>query len=182
MQVSAVTTLAAGLMSSDSNSPGPSYAGIGVGAGWLVVSTLMAAFYHPYASADRDISPMPKGSMREQLTRERAAEEEIKRIAATGQRLKWMSVLTNLGAGVYLIAKGKNKDALGETNYVTQGFQVASAVFSLAPLFFGFHWESVYEEQKDYKKRIYAPVATPTIFVDPVTQKYTPGFALSMQF
>lgn len=181
IQISAVTTLAAGIVSHDSNSPGASYVGMGVGGAWLAASVILSSTYHPYATAHREISVLPKGTVREQLTRERLAEEEIQKISAAGERLRWLSFFSNLGASIYLLAQKNNGIGDDKKNVMT-GFQVAAAVASLTPLIFGFHWHDVAMEQKEYKKKIYAPVANATVFVDPVTQKTIPGLVLSVGF
>jgi hypothetical protein len=181
IQLSAVATLAAGVVSNNSNSPGASYVGIGVGGAWLLTSVVLAASYHPYTSADQAVSVLPKGSIREQLTRERISEEEIQSISAAGERLKWLSVVSNLGTSIYLLSRSDSGIDQSKKNLM-KGFQIAAAVASLTPLVFGFHWHDVYVEQKEYKKRIYAPVANATVFVDPSTQKMIPGLVLSMGF
>jgi hypothetical protein len=184
IQISAVSTLAAGLTSLKSENSGPGLSGIGVGAGWLALTTWMAVSYRPYTSAWREVSALPKGSTREQLTRERLAEEEIHRMASVGRKMKWLSFLTNAGAAAYMIAV-PGKDANGATLEVSQTarvFQYASAALSLTPLVFGFHWNEVHEDQKNYKKRIYAPIASAMVFSEPVTGRTIPGMMFSMSF
>lgn len=126
-------------------------AGFGVGAGWLAVTSAMAMYYDPYGSAAREISPLPKKSTREMLTRERLAEERLEAVAKLSRKLKWMSFVTNAGASAYM---------LGTTSGLGTVMCGLSAVTSLAPLIFKSSWEEIADAQADYKKRIYSPVAS----------------------
>jgi hypothetical protein len=183
IQVSALSTLVAGVMSMNSETSGPGIAGLSVGAGWLAFSTVMAMKYTPYASAVQNVGPLPKGTVREQLTRERAAEEEIRSIAATGQRIRWLAILSNLGTAAYMISQeSKLKDPVTGTNYPATISRYAAAALSLSPLVFGFHWSDVKNQQQEYKKRIYAPVASATFLLEPATQTLVPGMLFSMRF
>ncbi len=193
IQLSGLATLAAGVAAFDPSDPSAGHLGIGIGAGWLVLTGVLSVTYEPYRSAYRyDVGPMPKGTIREQLAREREAEEDIKSIAAMGERLKWLSVVTNLGTSIYMIAKSgsnsnscvncPNSSTTSSANTTAQGFGIASAAISLFPLIFRFHWHDVAESQMDYKKRIFAPVANVTFFHDPMTGKEVPGMALSLRF
>src|SRR5689334_1777340 len=58
MQVSALTTLGAGITSLDPVYPTNGVIGIGVGGGWLLVTTVMALAYHPYSSSNANVSPL----------------------------------------------------------------------------------------------------------------------------
>jgi len=181
VQVSALSTLVAGFVSFDSSNSSPSYVGIGTGASVLAISTILSMTYHPYTSAmSTEGKSTLKGTVRDQLTRERTAEEEIKRIASLGEKIRWISFASNLGASVYMLAK--NGDNGTQKNYTAQGFAIGSAIASLAPVIFRFYWSEVRDSQEEYKKRIFAPVANATFFTDPVTQKAVPGMSLSVNF
>lgn len=181
IQISGALTLASALASYDATNTGPYYAGIGVGGGWLVLSTFLAFTYHPYAEANREVSPMPKGSVREDLARERMAESEIQGAARTGERLRWLSVLTNLGTSVY-IAASSNGNGSSNRSPLAQGLNIASIMGSLAPAIFRFYWSDVASEQNDYKKRIYGPVAETGFLSEPGTGHPSPGMLLSFHF
>lgn len=186
MQLSGLATLVAGISSYDSNSPTPAYAGMFVGGGWFVISTVLAFTYQPYNSGWKDVSPLPKGSTREQLTRERAAEEEIKSIASVGEKLKWISMITELGAVAYMFARsttsGSPPQGTAVVGPIAPVLQIAAGVVALSPLLFRFHWAEVADEQAEYKKRIYAPVAHATFFYDQVTRTAVPGVGVSLAF
>jgi hypothetical protein len=176
IQLSAAVTLAAGCMSMDPASNYPGIVGIIAGGSWLATTTILALAYRPYESGWNEISALPKGTTREQLTRERAAEASIRSAASLGTKLRWISFATNLVSSAYMLAA--TKSASGPVI----GVQLAAAAFSLTPILFRFHWHDVADDQQDYKKRVYAPVASPTFFVDPVTHDLTPGVALSWAF
>lgn len=182
-QASSIMTLTSGALFYDSNHSNAYIAGIGIGASWLVASTLMAAFYTPYQNANADLISLPHGTTREQLTRERAADEEMHRLASLGEKLRWLSVLTNVGANVAMMASTGNSDssATGFSS-IRKGYQAVSIAFALAPLFFRPHWIDVADEQESYKKRIYSPVATGALFYDQGTREYVPGMQVGFLF
>ena len=57
-----------------------------------------------------------------------------------------------------------------------------SAVASLTPLIFKHRWEETESLQEEYKRRIYAPVAGPTLLTDPSGLSLSPGVSLSLRF
>jgi hypothetical protein len=181
IQISGLTTLVAG--AAQLASPDPSkdasgvtgLAGLAVGGGWLVTSLALEAWYQPYTSASKDISALPRKTQREQLVRERYAEEAINAQARLACRLKWISVATNLGANIYMATQAKPSSF----SQVADG--VAAAV-ALTPLIFRSHAQDVADEQSEYKKRIYAPLATATVFSEPRTGQVAPGLLFSMSF
>ena len=179
IQVSAVSTLAAGiLLSGDSvkdTTKGYNAVGMAIGGGWLATTLAIEAFYQPYSSAKQEVNAMPHKTQREQLTRERYAEEVFRSQARLATRLKWLSVATNLGANVLMITNGQS----GST---AQVFAATGAVLSLTPLVFRSYRQDIADEQEDYKKRIYGPVASATIFSAPGTHEAAPGVVLSMSF
>jgi hypothetical protein len=95
---------------------------------------------------------MPKKSQREQLTRERFAEEAIRSQARLAMRLKWLSVTTNLFANIYMATQVKS-------GTYSQVFDFVGVGMALAPMVFRTHYQNVSDEQDDYKKRIYGPVS-----------------------
>ncbi len=181
IQVSALATLTAGVLQFGSTDlvkdpdKRAGWAGILVGGGWLAATALMATNYQPYGSAQQDVSALPRKSQREQLTRERIAEERINAAARLGRKIQWLSVLTNAGAAIYMNSNAEP----GSFSKVVDGATIA---FAVAPLFFRYHWIDVAEEQRDYKKRIYAPVASATVFAEPGSGRLAPGLALALGF
>lgn len=168
VQISAVATLGAGLIASgdypDTASPDrednvdwASRTAIATGAVWLAASTYMALTYRPYHVAYGKNKKQPAGNQREQLTKERLAEEALADAAQMGRRVRFLSFLTNFLASGYVAASGDKK------SQIAGGL---GAVLSLAPLIFRSHWEGVHKTHKLYKKRIYGPVASAFVVPD----------------
>lgn len=179
IQISALTTLTAGIAQSsgadlaDDPDQLSKWAGIGVGGGWLAVTLAMALSEPGYVSASREVSALPKGSKREQLIRERLAEEALEKQGRLGCRLKWISFATNAAANVYMLAQSES----GSFARVADG---VALLVSAAPLVFTSHWEQIAREQADYKKRIYGPVAS--IGTGAVAGRLAPMLTLSLSF
>lgn len=181
-QVSALSTMTAGfiqlqgdattLRDVDANS---GIAGLATGGAFLAATFAIEALYSPYAEAAREIAAMPAKTPREQLVRERAAEEAIRSASRMASRIKWISVLANVGVNGYMAAQAK----VGTLPQVIDGLALVAA---FAPLVFGSHAQDVYREQESYKKRIYAPIASFTIMSEPKTGAAAPGAALRLSF
>ena len=178
IQISAISTLAAGIATYDSASPGQSILGMGVGAGWLILTSVLTQTYHPYSSGWARVKGLPKSSLREELAFERRAEEELRATYAAGERMRWLSITTQLGASVVMLAKGNGGGGIN----LSQGFQIGSALLALAPLIFPFHSRTIYTEQMEYKKKIYGPIARPTLLFDKIARSFVPGVAVSFRF
>lgn len=159
---------------SDLNGAAP-YIGMGVGALWWVATTVWIHPLDPYGKGLEEISKNTGKSTRDLLTRERMAEESIRRAAKVARRMKWLSVVSNLAASALMGSAGK-----------PDGFSNAlagiSAVASLTPLIFKHRWEETEALQEEYKRRIYAPVAGPTLLSDPNGLSLSPGVSLSLRF
>lgn len=154
-------TLTAGAMASGSLKEGEeeSYSpavAIGIGAVTVLATSWAALSYKPYRSAYKKLKKLPTRNKREQLKRERMAEEEISSLKSIGFKTRLTIAVANAAAAGYL--SGTIDD---DTEEGKQAKSVAaiSQVVSLLPLFFPMRWESVANEQEKYKKRIYAPVA-----------------------
>lgn len=180
-QISAASTLVAGLLQfgnvdekSDPDKKSP-LAGIIVGAGWLGINYYLGHHYNVYQNTQGDVSKISGNSMRDQLTRERFAEEGMSQAARLGRKLKWMSVLSNVAANTYMISNTK-KDSLSE---VVNGVAILAA---LGPLFFETSWESAWRDQQNYKKKIYGPVVSVSSGVFSVGQNIAPGLGLNFKF
>lgn len=177
VQVSALATLTAGLFQlsyvNERKDPSnySSLIGISVGSAWLVGSFFLAQGYAPYQKAHERISALSKKAPRERLVAERLAEEEIDAAARMGRKIAYASILTNLGASLYMAVKSESG-----------GVAATSAALSLLPLIFRYHWGDVARYQRDYKKKIYGPIARAALLADPVNRNLVPGFTLALQF
>jgi hypothetical protein len=180
MQVSAIATLTAGLLQygnvdehkdEDKRSP---LIGTVVGASWLGINYFVGQKLKVYRSTLEEINKLPAKTNEDKLIRERIAEEGIRRAAKLSKRMKWLSVLTNVGANAYMLDKAE-KDSSSEI------FNAVSLAASLGPLLFSTEWEDIAKDQKKYKKRIYGPILTSSVFK--VGRKdYAPGLLFSMKF
>lgn len=181
LRISALSTLVSGITqlgdvdeTKDDRRISP-YIGIIVGAGWLSLSHFAFNHSNSYLNAFKIVSKLKKDSKREQLVRERVAEEEIKRLARIGKKMKWLSFLTNAATNAYIIGNA-DKDSL---SIVTGGVGLLS---SFAPLLFPTRWEIVLEEQKSYKKKIYSPISFNTLLYNNFTNKFNLGLQLSWNY
>jgi hypothetical protein len=126
-----------------------SYSGIAVGGGWLGASFIMAKTYRPYRDGYKEIGKS-SGNRRDQLTRERLAEEKLIAPAALQRRLKWISAVTNLGAAAYIGSTSGND--------LTKLSAAFAGVMAFTPILFPSHWETVANYHEQYKKRVYGPL------------------------
>ena len=149
-----IMTLAAGAMASgslqdgDEESYSPAVA-IGVGAVTVLATSWAALSYRPYKSAYKRIQKLPARNKREQLKRERMAEEEIKALKSIGLKTRLTIAITNAAAAGYL--SGTIDDSTDEGKQA-KSISAISQVVSLLPLFFPMRWETVADEQEKYKK------------------------------
>lgn len=121
-----------------------------VGSGWLVTSALMSIYYKPYQDGYFRIKKMPDKNQRDQLSKERLAEEYLEAPSTIAPILVNLSMITNFAASANAAANS------GFEGMVVSGI---SAVLAFAPLIFDYRWEYVYEQHQLYKKRIYGPVS-----------------------
>ena len=175
----------------DSSRSSSATIGMVAGGGWLAYSVYAALTENTYANATQELKALPKGSTREQLTRERMAEEILHRRARQARALRIAESLTLLGASAYLFVNSVD-DVAGTTNPTTntvtggsagtKATNIAAGVLSLVPLFFQSHYEEIDRTQEDYKKRIYAPVASSAILTEPSSGALVPGMLLTWKF
>ena len=180
MQLSAISTLSTSLLmmgnvdeSKDKSKKSP-YVGIVTGGAWLGINYLVAQKLNIYQSALSEVNSITGKTARDQLMRERIAEEGINKAAGLAVRLKWMSVVTNFTANAFMLGKVKNATA-------AQYMGIFSLVNSFAPLLFVSEWETVAADQNTYKKKVYGPIFTTSLF-ETGNGKFTPGFLLTTSF
>lgn len=181
-QVSAFSTLIATLTVDDKDNASDqdkkdldNYKTIGalISLGWLFGNAALAWKYNPYQNGVTNVSHLPKGSQRQRITRERLAEEALAKPSDLISKLKWASVITNLGASVMLTSKASDESI---------AVPLVAGILSFAPLFFTHHWEYVSDQHQIYKKKIYGPIVSATLLKHPGDRKYSPGLALSHSF
>lgn len=164
LQISALMTLTSGLYAQNSkpdedkvNPDDAKWArntAIGVGAAWLIGSYLLSENYTPYTKSVATLQSLSAKTPQENLTRERIAEEHIEAASKIGDRIMWASTITNLGASAYLAGKS------GKEASIVAG---VSSLLAFAPLVFKYNWQTVHTYHQEYKKKIYGPIAMPTL-------------------
>lgn len=180
-QISALSTFTAGLIQSSNVDPSKDseerspMVGMLVGGGWLALGTAMARYYHPYQNGLSDIKSLPASSKKEQLVRERLAEEAINDAERLGNRLMWISFASNAGASAYMLSNAKKKSSAIPASAI-------GILTSFAPILFKHPWQRVAKEQREYKKKIYGPISMNNILIDPNTNKIYYGALFTYQF
>lgn len=181
LQVSAVSTMAAGLLQLGSKDPTKDstgwspMAGIAVGGGWIATTALLSAYYRPYQKGLASTQAYSGSGTKDQLTRERLAEEAIDAPAFLSRRLMWLSLLTNAGASAYMVANVKSQTAAQIADFIAIGA-------SLTPLLFPIRYQSIANDQASYKKKIYGPVSSGFFISDRNSGKVSPGVVLAFMF
>lgn len=181
IQASALATLTAGILQAEkpdgaTGLKGSSgVAGILVGGGWLATTIYLAVKYRPYQDGFDEIRKYPAKDQRQLIARERLAEEKLEAPYRLGKKLMILSVLTNAATAGYLLSKV-------ESSTTSQAVNIVAAAASFLPLIFQYHWRTVALKHRDYKKKIYGPVAMATVFQDQVRGTISPGLALQLKF
>ncbi len=180
MQISAISTFATGLMqlgnineSKDPSKKSPS-AGLIVGGLWLGINYYVSQRYHVYEQTLAEVNKMPNKTTRDQLMRERIAEEGINYASSMAVRMKWISVATNFSANAFMLSKVKKESS-------AQYIGAFSLLASFAPVLFISDWERVAADQNAYKKKVYGPIFTTSIF-ETSEGKFSPGLLLAYSF
>jgi hypothetical protein len=153
----AAVTLMVGLIhSSTAKAKDPEHLGskfaIAVGGGWIAANALLGLFYHPYLDAWNEVKVMPDDSTGKKIAKERIAEEAFKRSARVGRFLNYSSFASNFAASGYMVFKADRET-------LSFPLSIVSVFASFTPLFFNHRWDQVWDEQYQYKKKIYGPVA-----------------------
>lgn len=181
MEISAVSTAVAGAFqlfdyNKDKDPDGYSpYVGLITGGFWLGVGAYMGEIYRPYMRSVQELKKLPATNQREQLMRERLAEEAIYSIEQLGTKMVWASFATNFAASVYMVSKAEDKSAALVASSI-------SAVLSFAPVLFPHPWREAGEYHREYKKKIYRPIASAAVLYDQNSGNYVPGMQLALSF
>ncbi len=149
--------------------------GMGVGLAWWAASYTILNHLDYYSDGSNEVSKISTKSQREQLLRERRAEEAITQAGSMARRLKWISIGTNVSASALMAISAKSKT-------FPVYLSLASALTAFTPLLFPHRWETVDHMHRDYKKRIYAPVIGATMLQNPIDSSLSPGLTLALQF
>ncbi len=160
---------------SDESAKVAPWVGMGVGAVWWGLSLGLIQHLDPYSTGAGTLAKTPAKAQREKLSRERKAEEVINQAGSLARKLKWISIVSNVGASAFMTASAKDKS-------FSKFLAIGSVLSSFTPLLFPHHWETVEAQQRDYKKRIYAPVLGAALLPNPTGNEFSPGLTLALQF
>ncbi len=149
---------------------------MGVGAAWWATIWGLVDPIDHHSVAVEELKTLPSKTTREQLFRERRAEEAIAKAGSLARKLKWISFGSNLITGA-LVAASSRSETIGLY------FGAGAALLSITPLLFPHRWEELDCMHRNYKKSIYAPVAGITFLRDPsLASAPVPGLSLSFEF
>ncbi len=143
-----------------------------VGGAWLFTSLVLAGSYKPYKRGFKELKGIKVKSRRDELTRERVAEEILYRPAKIAKALNILSTATQLYVSASLM-----EDATKETKAIAG----LAAIGALTPIIFEHPWIANAENHKLYKKKIYGPIAGPTLIRESDT-KLTMGYGITYSF
>ncbi len=178
LQIPAIMTLTAGLGASgmqDAKSKEVGGIATGVGLGWLLTTVGLSMMYTPYATGQAEVNALADKNLEQNLLKERRAEEALALPAYMMRRIQYISAVTNFGASIAVTS-------LEEDNQKVKAIAGLAAAAAFLPLIFEHPWISTYDQQQDYKKKIYGPVAQLTMLSQPKTGHLTPGLELSLRF
>lgn len=181
--LSSTFTLASGVVvnsglrsdiSPDDQDRARSSAKIAMGLGAL---GLGLAYWHTnsdnYGAVAAQIRGLKNKDRRTELLKERLAEEAFERSAEQFSRWKWVFATTNLIACAELTGKTK-----GDSNAIpTVGIAAA-----LLPLFIKSSFETNYQKQIEYKRRIYVPLSWFDYRYDTQAKNFEPQMNLAWMF
>lgn len=129
-----------------------------VGAAWIVTASWLAKRYTPYQDGWEKIEKLPNGTQKEQLNRERLAEEALAAPAGLGKKITIMATVSN-----FLI----NLGVFGSSGEAGRQAAAIGALAAFAPLVFPYHWQTIHDQHQLYKKKIYGPVVSNSIIKSP---------------
>lgn len=155
-------------------------AGTAIAIGSITIaSTFLLKNSRPYATGAEEVKRVNGSSVRDQLTRERFAEEALASASANGWKITIASTVLNMGASGFCML-------MNQSGTMGQFTAIAGMVGSLLPLVLKFRWMDVYSDHLDYKKRIYGPVtlinAGPMMGYDAGTGRPIPMAGVALAF
>ncbi|MGZ3700114.1 MAG: hypothetical protein ACXVCH_18625 [Bdellovibrionota bacterium] len=182
MLISGTATLAGALVCFGPGQVTPVVTGLTIGGGWVIAGLVTGLFYRPYEAANQEISAVAKGGLDEKITRERLAEEAIDRAGGYFNRIRFLSAATNVFASVPMIVSAFTGSNSGTPNYLYLGAGAGVAAVALIPLFIKPYFTKVADEQESFKQRIFSPVASATMLLEPGTGRLVPGAVVAFHF
>lgn len=124
-------------------------AAMGIGLGGLAISWWYVYTDH-YGETVNQIKGLKNKDRRTELLRERLSEEAFEKSASLVSRWKWVFAVGNFTACAALVNK-----STGDYNVLP----IMGMASALLPIFLKSNFESNYEKQQEYKRKIYAPIS-----------------------
>lgn len=140
----------------------------GIGLGWLLGTVGLSAMYSPYRTGQKEIAPLGDKTQEQSLAKERRAEEALYFPAYLMRRVQYISAFTNFAGAIAITS-------LPEENEKVKALGGVAAVMAFLPLVFDHPWIINYDQQQEYKKKIYGPVAQLTLLPEESRKRITPG-------
>lgn len=147
-------------------------AALGIGVGWIGISTYYM-FTRPYTRENDKLKNQKPKDKREQLFKERMAEEALEKPAQLAKILTWASFFTNVSANLLLVEKSTPAQNL---------YPVIGLIAAGLPFVFGNQYITNYEKHLEYKRKIYAPVSYLAPHFNTQTAKLEPRMVLQWSF
>jgi hypothetical protein len=159
----------------DTSSKVAPWVGMGTGLVWTALILGVVDRQDFYQEGLIEATKIPARTQKDLLMRERLAEESIHRAGKLARKLKWLSAISNLGAGAFMIGAAKE-------NSVASYVSIGAAATAFIPFLFPHRWELTESIHEDYKRRIYAPIAQVTLLREPSGTSFVPGLSLALRF
>lgn len=144
------------------------------GLAWTGISLFLAASWSPYRGAWNNVKDASASGKREQLARERLAEEGLSAAARSSFVISLAATIT-LGASSALGMMMANSTA-------NSLISATVGLLSFAPLIIGMYPTHVYNQHLEYKKKIYGPISSFTLMPEPITSRLAPGVSIALGF
>jgi hypothetical protein len=145
-----------------------------VGGAWLGAYYYYKNNFRPYAQANSKLRKMKSRTKKDQLAKERIAEEALEDSAELMDRMKWFSIITIVGSNITL---------QGSTNSNESSLlSVIGLTTSIYSAFTASRWHRNHQKHEEYKKRVFGPITVNNLLIDPFSQRLSYGLALSASF
>jgi hypothetical protein len=142
-------------------------AGIVIGAGWAAWATYVGSMRWTQTRLN-EIKKIPAKDKRGELTRERMAEESLEYASETMSTVEGMSLWSNFLANIIIANYAKNENKF---------YGLIAATTSFLPGLFPNVYTQANQKHKEYKRKIYAPIAGITL-----NPQAEPQFTMVWQF
>ncbi|MEZ4741191.1 MAG: hypothetical protein R3B45_01890 [Bdellovibrionota bacterium] len=143
-------------------------------AGIFALTTSMSYLYRPYQTGWSKVEKLPTETKRENISRERTAEETLRNAFYLSKKLKWIAVIINASMSAFIVNSSEDN--------LTRVVGAAAGVGSILPMIFTSNLEQTYEQHQMYKNRIYGPVARGEFLRGLRYEKLYPGVSLTWRF